>query len=318
MTRRAMTDDVPLVSVVLIFLNEERFLEEAIASVRAQTHRRWELLLVDDGSTDRSGAIAERHAREEPDRIHYLIHAGKANRGKSASRNLGLERARGEYVAFLDGDDVYRPEKLERQARLLDEHPVAMVYGPTLYWRDWAVAGGADGGSRPNSIGRLGVAPDRSYEPPALLRTFLTDGGTVPCICGLTARLSVVREVGGFDERIDYMFEDQVLLAKLTAQHPVYVDSGCWDQYRQHERSTSRRAIVSGTYHPTRPNPAQKAFLCWLRDYLRDRDVRDAALERALAGAWWPYRHPFLYRCHAAGRRLVRRAIGRATLPRQV
>jgi glycosyltransferase involved in cell wall biosynthesis len=314
MTRLAAAD-VPLVSVVLIFLNEERFLEEAIASVRAQSHRRWELLLVDDGSTDQSSGIAQRHAREQPDRIRYLTHAGKANRGKSASRNLGLARARGEYVAFLDGDDVFRPEKLERQSRLLDEHAVAMVYGPTLYWRDWAGTDGTDGGTRPSALGKLGVAPNRSYGPPALLRRFLTDGGTVPCICGLTARMSSVREVGGFDERIDYMFEDQVLLAKLCAQYPVYVDDGCYDQYRQHARSTSRRAILSGAYHPTRPNPSRKAFLYWLRDYLRDRDIRDARLRAALAGALWPYRHPFLYRCHAAGRRLVGRAIGRSKQP---
>ena len=131
--------DRPRVSAVVIFLNEERFLGEAIASVRSQSLDGWELLLVDDGSTDASAALAREAAASEPERIRYLEHPGHANRGMSASRNLGLAATRGEFVAFLDADDVWLPERLERAVALLDAHPEAeMVYGRTQYWRSWS------------------------------------------------------------------------------------------------------------------------------------------------------------------------------------
>jgi glycosyltransferase involved in cell wall biosynthesis len=293
----AGSQDQPLVSVITIFFNEERFLQEAIDSVLAQHYPRWELLLIDDGSTDRSPAIAQHNAALHPGRILYLEHQGHQNRGKCASRNLGLQKASGHFVTFLDADDVFRPEKLERQSRLLMEHPVAMVYGPTLYWRSWETP---PTGGRRNSIGRLGVTPDRIYPPPHLLKLFLLDGGTVPCICGLIVRKSVALDVGGFDERIEHLFEDQVLLAKICVRYPVFVESGCWDQYRQHPRSTSHQAISSGSYHPTRPNPAHRDYLAWLKNHLAETGICDPELNAALHAATWPYRHPVLDRLRRA------------------
>ena len=120
-----------LVSVVIIFLNAERFIQEAIESVFSQTHPVWELLLVDDGSSDRSTAIACRWAEKYPERVRYLEHSGHANRGMSASRNLGIHHVRGEYIAFLDADDVWFSNILEEQVNILEAHSdAAMVYGP--------------------------------------------------------------------------------------------------------------------------------------------------------------------------------------------
>jgi glycosyltransferase involved in cell wall biosynthesis len=82
-------NDKPLVSVVVIFLNAADFIEEAIESVIAQTFADWELLLVDDGSTDASTGIAKAYAARHPGRVFYLTHEGRENRGMSASRNLG-------------------------------------------------------------------------------------------------------------------------------------------------------------------------------------------------------------------------------------
>ena len=128
----------PLVSVIMIFLNAERFITSAIESVLAQTYAAWELVLVDDGSTDGSSAIARRFAQLQPARIRLVEHEGHANRGMSASRNLGLRQARGAYIALLDADDVYLPAKLERQVAILQAQPeAAMVYGATLHWFSW-------------------------------------------------------------------------------------------------------------------------------------------------------------------------------------
>jgi glycosyltransferase involved in cell wall biosynthesis len=126
------------VSVVMIFLNAAKFIEEAIESVFAQTYSSWELLLVDDGSTDASTEIARNYANQYVDQVRYLEHAGHKNRGMSASRNLGTRNCKGKCVAFLDADDLWLSHKLERQTAILESKPkVAMVYGATQYWYSW-------------------------------------------------------------------------------------------------------------------------------------------------------------------------------------
>src|SRR5262249_43659184 len=114
-----------LVTVIVIFLDEARFIREAIDSVFAQTHQQWELLLVDDGSRDQSSGIARSIADQHPEKIWYLEHAGHQNLGMSASRNLGIRHAKGKYIAFLDADDVWWPVKLEQQLAILRAYPSA-------------------------------------------------------------------------------------------------------------------------------------------------------------------------------------------------
>src|SRR5690348_1999757 len=105
----------PLVSVIMIFLNAEKFMEEAIESVLAQGYSNWELCLVDDGSCDSSTSLARHYARLYPEKVCYLEHDEHQNRGTGPSRNLGIQAASGEYVTFLDADDVWLPHKLEQQ-----------------------------------------------------------------------------------------------------------------------------------------------------------------------------------------------------------
>jgi len=282
----------PRVSVVMIFWNAERFIQEAIESVFAQTYERWELLLVDDGSNDGSSAIALHYAQRYPEKVRYLAHAGHANRGKSISRNLGIKHAKGEYLTFLDADDVLLPEKLERQTAILDSQPeAALVYGVTQYWYSWT---GSPQTHWRDSIGTLGVQPDRLFYPPRLLTLFLKNGGIVPCICSLLARRKIVEDIGGFEETIQHMYEDQVLLAKICLQAPVFVESGCGERYRQHPDSSSYIAIRRGEYHPFWPSPAHLTFLNWLVNYLVQQGIKDVHLWNALQRALWPYRHPTL------------------------
>jgi glycosyltransferase involved in cell wall biosynthesis len=289
-----------LVSVVTPFRDGGDFLADAVESVLAQTHAAWELLLVDDGSTDGSEDIARDYVQRHPERIRLLGHPGGVNRGKSASRNLAIAEARGKYLAFLDADDVFLAGKLARQVSLLEARPdAAMAYGPTLYWHGWT---GRPGDRARDHVAALGVAAGCVHPPPALLTTYLRNGGVVPCTCGLLVRTSVLRRLGGFEARIDDLFEDQVVLAKICLAHPVYVDRVCGDLYRQHDRSTSAVAVSSGRYHPVRPNPAHSAYLEWLSEHIRASEVRDRDLRRALDAAALPYRHPRL----AAVRRFPR------------
>ena len=120
------------VSVVIPVHNGERYLSQAIESVLAQTHRDLELLIVDDGSTDGSRAVAERYAREDA-RVRVLA---QPNRGVAAAGNRGLEEARGEWVARLDADDLFLPDKLERQLAFVRRHPDVSIAGTLGHFID--------------------------------------------------------------------------------------------------------------------------------------------------------------------------------------
>lgn len=276
----------PTVSAVTIFYNEEKFIVQAIESVLQQTFVSWELLLVDDGSTDGSTEMARRYASSHPERIRYLHHHNHENRGMSASRNLGVRSARGKYIAFLDADDAWFSHKLAEQVAILDENPrVGMVCGASEYWRSWT--GHPDDR---DEILRVGASADTIVEPPGLLLLLYPLGrGTAPTPSGLIVRRSVLDRVGGFEEEFRDMYEDQAFLAKVYLQVPVFVASSCWDRYRLHEGSCVATSNRAGTYHAIR-----RSFLLWLERYLAKEGVRDAQIWKALDRATWPYRHPAL------------------------
>ena len=109
----------PLVSVIIPTYNRDSYLERAISSVLAQTYQTWELWIVDDGSTDHTEEMARRSCQQDP-RIHYIK---QTNTGVSVARNRGIARARGTYVAFLDDDDRWLPEKLTMQVAFMEDRP---------------------------------------------------------------------------------------------------------------------------------------------------------------------------------------------------
>ena len=300
----------PLVTAVMIFFDAERFIEQAIESVFVQTWRNWELLLVDDGSTDGSTAIARRFAERHPDRVRYFEHPGHANLGMSVSRNLGVGHARGDYVAFLDADDVWLPHKLAMQVGILEAHPdVAMVYGPSEYWYGWS---GRPEDARRDHYGDVGVAPDTIVEPPGLLTLALEhEGGTMPGICSLLVRREAFAQIGAFEKEFRGAYEDQVFLAKMFLHARTFVTGTCSDRYRQHDGSCCAKALRSGIYHPELPHPTRETYLAWLCDYLGREGVDDPALRDALRRNLLPYAHPLVYGSKVRLRyaaRLVRRA----------
>jgi glycosyltransferase involved in cell wall biosynthesis len=277
----------PFVSVVIIFLNAENFIQDAIDSVLAQTYIRWELLLVDDGSSDASTAIARRYAAQYPEQVRCLEHADHQNRGKSDSRNLGIQNATGKYIAFLDADDVWLANILEDEVAILEAHPeAAMVYGPIQWWYSWT--------GKPEDLGRdyveeLGVPPNTVIPPPRLLTVFLQDRAAVPS--DILVRREIIERVGGFEQAFKVLYEDQVFYAKVCLAAPVYASDQCWYHYRQHPDSTCARAMMTGEYDAARP-----VFLNWLAAYLSEQGVKDAALWQALEQELWPYRHSVAYR----------------------
>jgi glycosyltransferase involved in cell wall biosynthesis len=305
----------PTVSAITIFRDAEKYLDEAITGVRAQNCDDWELLLVDDGSRDRSSQIARRYAAEFSGKIHYLEHAGHENRGMSASRNLGIAHARGEFIAFIDADDVWLPEKLSEQVSLMRSHPeAAMVYGRTLIWHSW---NGALESRQEDCFLDLGVAADQLIRPPALFYLLLQNKVQSPTTCNAMMRRAAILEVGGFEESFRGMYEDQVLFAKIELQFPVYVSGRCWAKYRQHPESSSAVPFTLENYCSTR-----LPFLTWLTAHLSARKIdRRAPIGRAVDSELWRCRHPAFFGLLEWYRRAemrLRECIGRAGARRRL
>jgi glycosyltransferase involved in cell wall biosynthesis len=200
-------------SVIINFANAAPYLAEAIRSVYAQTFEDWDLVLVDDGSTDGSARIARSAADGDRERVRVVQHPDGANRGMSASRNLGATESSSPYLAWLDADDVWFRRKLEQQVAILDAHPrAALVYGRTEHWYSWT---GQAGDQNRDYLSYLGVQPNTLVEPPELLTLALESRAPTPGPGEFLVRRESYERAGGFEEEWRSLFEDQVFLAKL-------------------------------------------------------------------------------------------------------
>jgi len=120
-----MMENPPLVSVIVPCYNMERFISDTIDSVRRQTYPHWELLIVDDASTDGTVGIVQKHCAQD-NRIQLVVkpqHSGIAD-----TRNQCLKMAKGRYLAFLDADDLWHPKKLEQQLQFMTERNIGFSY----------------------------------------------------------------------------------------------------------------------------------------------------------------------------------------------
>jgi len=125
------TASQPLVSVIIPTYNYARFIAQAVASVQSQTYSNWEIIIVDDGSTDNTEAVVSSIAADEP-RLTYLR---QDNARQAAARNNGIKHARGNFFQFLDADDLIEPHKLEEQVAFLEQHPdVDITYCGVRYF----------------------------------------------------------------------------------------------------------------------------------------------------------------------------------------
>jgi glycosyltransferase involved in cell wall biosynthesis len=286
-----MTKD-SLVSVIIPFLNTEPYLQEAIESVLAQTYQNWELILVDDGSTDGSTSIARKYAEQYP-KILYLEHEGHQNRGATVSRNLGLQDAGGEYIALLDADDVWLPMKLEQQVAIMEAYPQAgMVYGKSQYWYSWTKK--SEDAQR-DCIPDLEVQTETLFEPPMLMTLCHPLGeGCAPPPSDVLFRRGILGKIGGFEDEfqgIYQLYEDQAFLTKIYLHESVFVSSQYWDKYRIHSASCSSSVNRGNHYDEVR-----LFYLNWLKKYLTDQGIKDYQVQRALRKAFFPYHYPTLYK----------------------
>ncbi len=198
-----MNGKIPTVSVVIPTYNRAHLVGRAIQSVLNQTYQDFEIIVVDDGSTDNTEEVVK--SFNDP-RIRYLRH--DQNRGGSAARNTGINMARGEYIAFQDSDDEWLPEKLEKQMRVFENAPaeVGVVY--TDMWR-------------------IGKGEKRYWHSPKIMpEDGIVYKQALDQVMGIGIQTAVIKRecfnvVGMFDENFP-RFIDLELFARLSKYYYFY------------------------------------------------------------------------------------------------
>ncbi len=211
---------IPKVSVIVPAYNVSKYLKETLISLEQQTFTDFEALIVDDGSTDDTADVVRKFCQRDS-RFRLLQ---KANGGLSSARNYGIRQARGEYLALLDGDDIYHKDKLATHvARLYREPDIGVVYSASRTIRD-------DG--KPMFISLSGKPVHSNLEVALLCKNFVGHGSNA------VFRRCLIDEVGEFDESLR-SWEDVDLWLRIAATQK-------WRFYREKRILTYYRVRPSG------------------------------------------------------------------------
>ena len=254
---------MPFVSIIVNVRNGASTLREALDSVMAQTFSDWEVIVWDDCSTDASANIVARFADS---RIHYFLSPEETSLGKA--RDNAIRQARGEWLAFLDQDDLWMPRKLELQMGLVNSHPsngclggapqsTGIIYGRTVRFY-------------PNGMQR---DYDQAHEfqplPEGDIFAQLFTKGCFIAMSSVVFRRSAIEELGGIPKEIT-LIPDYYLYAAVARRHPVLAVQEVVCRYRMHGANTSQLAAI-----------AMHQEALWLVDHWADSlDRRTVALGR--------------------------------------
>jgi alpha-1,3-rhamnosyltransferase len=262
----AMTSVNPLVTVVIPSYNHERFVAQCIESVLRQTYQRIELIVIDDGSPDRSQEVIQSLADQ-----HGFVFVRQMNAGLTAVLNRGIDMARGKYFVSLGSDDLMLPDRVEKQVDLLEHRP------------DVAICAG-----NCRVIDASGREEPRQHYFEARELTFEDlFAHTKPGIKAPTAmiRKSILVEVGGYDPEIK--LEDIYMWLKITsAGHKAYALGDVIGYHRKHGSNQSGDVSfmadhIEAIYREYQAHPLHDAVI-----HKRLANLFNKAVKRRLPGAW--------------------------------
>lgn len=212
----------PNVTVIIPSYNRERFIRATVDSALSQTYENIEIVVVDDGSTDRSREILQGYGN----RIRLLEHEGRENRGQSAAINLAMRSTSGEYVAILDSDDVWNIDKIEKQVDYLDRHPeVGIVYG-----NGYAID--------ENGKNLYKLIPPEHREENDPSRMLLECHFNIPS--NALVRRFAFDQVGEFDETLRSSQDYDMAIRLLEVTMAAFLDEPVW-YYRRHPDTQSTK-----------------------------------------------------------------------------
>ena len=189
----------PLVSVIIPAYNVEYCIEQAINSVLGQTHKNLELIIIDDGSTDNTYQVIKKSLSTV--KIEFIF-ISTDNKGSCAAKNLALEKAKGEFVAFLDADDLWEPRKLEHQVKCIsrDSHSIGVGCSYIKF---------LDNTNKKTNIINF------SWNKETIFKWMILEEEGPGLNSTIMLRTSILREVGGFDESLGSMADDLELTWRL-------------------------------------------------------------------------------------------------------
>jgi glycosyltransferase involved in cell wall biosynthesis len=241
---------VELVSVIIPTFNSDGFIEEAIDSVVAQKYPSIEIIIVDDGSTDNSVAVARQKLQRSAESFQ-IIELG-ANKGPSGARNAGLRVANGSWMQFLDSDDVLSPQKIKRQMAVCEiaEPEVVAIYSP---W-NW---GFLEAGEI-EWFGPL-MEPSMSGKAPIMCLA----AKCRPLLGACLIRRSALQQVGGFDETLRFWECEEVCVKLSTVGRFVSASSGEAEYLWRLHRNAPYISASGGRYSTS------TAGLGWIKLALR-------------------------------------------------
>ena len=259
---RPTRGETPRVSVVMAVCNGERFVREAIESLRSQTLEAFELIVVDDGSTDATPRIVEALAADD-DRIRLDI---RQHAGYPAALNVGWQLGKGDYVGVLDADDLAEPGRLERQVGFLEGHPEVSVVGGALLLVT------ADG--RPFYIAAYPVAPPDAHEA-------LSRRSPLGHTCVLMRR-TVLESVGGYRSTFP-LAEDYDLWLRISERHALANVPDIVGRYRIHGGNGS----IVGIRQQAASMAAARASAAGQKSQRREPEETELAESELELALWW-------------------------------
>lgn len=219
-----MTMHAIRVSVIIPMYNGERYFARTIESVLAQTYSAKEIVVVDDGSRDSSREVVARYLHHSNVRL-----IAQENAGVAAARNAGIRAASGEYIAFLDQDDLWLPDKLARQVEYLNEHPEIALVHSNIHFIDEA-------GERIPDPEWSWVAPTCGQVLPELVQR------NSICTCTVLMRKSALEQAGLFRQALAPA-DDWDLWLRIAARHPIGFVDAVTACYRVHQGNESRNLL---------------------------------------------------------------------------
>jgi glycosyltransferase involved in cell wall biosynthesis len=228
----------PLVSVVVPLYNGGAYIESTLRSVLSQSYGRLEIIVVDDGSTDQGPATVSTLVDESDGSVRLIRHDDRRNHGIAASRNLAIRTARGELIAFVDQDDRWLPEKLEREVQALRRFPEAgLVYAKASF---------IDQHGSPKAVREVHSTEGRgtSGEPRRVFGELIKEN-FIPTLTALV-RKSLIEKVGFLDEGPRYEYEDWLLFSKIAFFSGVIFVPEVLAEYRVHKGNYSAYLAHTG------------------------------------------------------------------------
>lgn len=249
-----------MVSIIIPCYNSGKYLAECLESVLFQDFTDFELLIVNDCSVDNTLQIANKYATIDK-RIIITSTSDTQSMGASYARNKGFEISTGEYIVFLDSDDIWLPTSLRRLVNLIEEHnEVGWVIGNCIYFKDYRY--NIDSYQYSKFDFEEGV-----YEKYDLILKFISNFNQTPSQGAAIIKREVIDTINGWENEFKMNYTDQAFYSKIVCETRTFVTYEYFLLYRNHEESASLTAIKSGAFKKN-----EKIFFQWLNRNLENHE----------------------------------------------